>query len=1173
MAFNTKLDLYDGKAIQCFNQTLTLSGKTVIATSGDLRYQTHPTFTGNTQIVDKCYVDSASGGISGSNGLCRCGNNITLGGALTGATTITIPTTTCLLFTDSRVGTAAVGIQYTGDYCNNFTCLSIPNVSYVTGKTSQANCAISIAPKAVTGATNGICKYDCHNVCLTSINQTILTNAVTGATNLGTGNGTIYTTISDRKFQLKTLSGGTNITLTCNGNYIGINTPNISVPVTGAANGLSMSGANVVLGGTLTGSTTITDSRAGSAAVGIQYGADYCSNFTARSLVDAAYVTGKTNVINTVGTIGQVIYRDSTHLVGCANMIYCDTLPSFVFGRTNVVTGADSGSFGGTGSCVSGACSVIIGGISNAISTGNVRAAIIGGNSIKLTGTTYVDTVAVPSLAIMTTPTTCLGDVLTYDAITKKIGKTTLSALGGITGATNGLTVGSQKVCLGGALIGATSITGAQALCLGTVASKLATLDLHTAGNITIGAGNLLISSSGATFTDLTLVAKQGIKYASDYSLTYDPRSLVDKGYVDTVATGLQIHAAAIVATTVPITLSTNQTIDGVLTTTGMRVLVKNQADATTNGIYSANTGAWGRTSDFDASVEISNGDLIPVTSGSTQNSTIWVLTTPNPITLGTSNLVFTLFSTIIDVQAGAGIAISQVGGAHTVCVNLGTNSGLNTSSGLVIDSGIAGSGLTFTTGTLSVRAANGGSATSIPIKFNAGCCLVINCSDINTALNAITGATNGLTKQGQQVKLGGTITGATTLTLDSVSGSLLFTDSRVGSAAVGLQYTGDYDANFTARSLVDKGYVDACDAKVSGATLSCAESYADGCDTQWLDTATGFTQTCVSNCTISAGNGLTKLGDNRIVLGGSLTGDTNIDIAGHIFCINGALAANFICINDSTLASAFGLQYGACVASTTLQAECHSLALLGGAGGAIFTDSTPSTPRGIQYNGDYSATFCNNSLVTKYYVDNGFTGGTGIAFAGNGLTKAGNTVVLGGTLTGTTTINGIQNLRINVDILDFTGSTSINLTSPIITFQTTPPAGSTSDSVIVWNSGDKQLKTVAGASLGDKNNIYAKTTITSTPTTLTSGSTYVQLVWLGAPVTINLPANPIDGQVFKIKDISGNALTNNITIDGNGFTIDGDYAPALINTDYGALELMFTWDAPTGWFSLAFVN
>ena len=54
---------------------------------------------------------------------------------------------------------------------------------------------------------------------------------ITGATNLGTGNGTIYTGISNNSIQFKTLSGGTNVTLTCNGSYITINASVSSMPI------------------------------------------------------------------------------------------------------------------------------------------------------------------------------------------------------------------------------------------------------------------------------------------------------------------------------------------------------------------------------------------------------------------------------------------------------------------------------------------------------------------------------------------------------------------------------------------------------------------------------------------------------------------------------------------------------------------------------------------------------------------------------------------------------------------------------------------------------------------------------------------------------------------------------------------------------------------------------
>jgi hypothetical protein len=80
--------------------------------------------------------------------------------------------------------------------------------------------------------------------------------AITGATNLGTGNGTIYTNVTNNKLNLKTLSGGTNITITCDANYIAINST-ASGSVIGGTNGLYLSGNKVALGGVLTGNTTI----------------------------------------------------------------------------------------------------------------------------------------------------------------------------------------------------------------------------------------------------------------------------------------------------------------------------------------------------------------------------------------------------------------------------------------------------------------------------------------------------------------------------------------------------------------------------------------------------------------------------------------------------------------------------------------------------------------------------------------------------------------------------------------------------------------------------------------------------------------------------------------------------------------------------------------------------
>lgn len=60
-------------------------------------------------------------------------------------------------------------------------------------------------------------------------------------------------------------------------------------------------------------------------------------------------------------------------------------------------------------------------------------------------------------------------------------------------------------------------------------------------------------------------------------------------------------------------------------------------------------------------------------------------------------------------------------------------------------------------------------------------------------------------------------------------------------------------------------------------------------------------------------------------------------------------------------------------------------------------------------------------------------------------------------------------------------------------------------------------------------------------------------------PRTVTLPpiANVQVGRKFEIKDISGAAGTNNITVDANGSeTIDGSLT-SVINNNYGSLVIM----------------
>jgi len=146
-------------------------------------------------------------------------------------------------------------------------------------------------------------------------------------------------------------------------------------------------------------------------------------------------------------------------------------------------------------------------------------------------------------------------------------------------------------------------------------------------------------------------------------------------------------------------------------------------------------------------------------------------------------------------------------------------------------------------------------------------------------------------------------------------------------------------------------------------------------------------------------------------------------------------------------------------------------------------------------------------------------------------------------------------------------GSTTITGT---LSLATTPNAGAITDSVLTITSAG-EIQKVSGSALGDRNNIYAMTYVDN-DVELTTGSTYVQLVYSPlSPIIITLPANPLNGQVFRIKDAANTALSYAITIVGNGKLIDGG-ASASLNTDGGALEVVYN-QSLFSWFVFSFVN
>ena len=862
-------------------------------------------------LVTKAYVDNATGGISANNGLSRSGDNIVLGGDLTGDTTISSTShDDCLLITAPMCATDVHMIGFD----------ATPSVSWVEGQLYYDNCQLNF-DREVSGVTLQIGEE-----------QVIRVTNVTGS-------------------------------LIPNGTVVYVNGASSGLPTVDLADSTDFVKATQTVGIT---NHDIADTNEG-----------YISTIGTIHDVDTnGFAVGSLLWLNTGGT-------------------YSDTRPSYP---------------------------------DFSVSVGMVTKAGAGDGEI------YVRLLYVPNYTeyglftgYTASTLTTLNEKLnindfniysgtTDDRITANEEVTAVA----LTGATNGLCgFDGRNATLGGALTKPTTISGAQIFTIGTandiclVTTTTKEIGLNAKENGELYLKSQQDSVDGSDMTNAVGIAldynenaamlvtdnkpiPRGLQYAADYTASYCDRSLVDKFYVDSIATGLNVHASVAAATTVA---DGNQDLSGgtgtidtvniadLITLGGQwnRILVKDQTDATFNGIYSATTGDWGRTSDYDfaPSGEISNGDLIPVLSGLTNHNSQWINVSVNPIISGDS-LNFSIFSQQQGVIGGDGIAVSTVGTNREVTVDLAaSNAGLCISANaLQLDYNVFTCGLdTSTSGEVRVNASlDTIIGNEIPVIIGSGNALFVDSDDFSVTL-----ARNGLHKTDAYIALGGTLTGATTITggggsslsFDTLSdfgvgfnNTAIITDNS--GSPHGICYAADYRSGFVDLSLVDKYFVNNA---ITGDTLT-------------------FT------------NGLTKV-DNTICWGSTtpMTADAGLLRDTTRLCVKEIgvdIKSDCSCIYAmKTAIDLRSCNSSGCDSSIELT-DTGTMALV--ANNTTQGLTITSAAHGAVYAGAYKGDFVCHSLVDVDYVT-GLTTTSGIQTASNGLTKTGTDVCLGGTLSSNVSI------------------------------------------------------------------------------------------------------------------------------------------------------------------------
>lgn len=140
-----------------------------------------------------------------------------------------------------------------------------------------------------------------------------------------------------------------------------------------------------------------------------------------------------------------------------------------------------------------------------------------------------------------------------------------------------------------------------------------------------------------------------------------------NKAYVDALTAGLSWKQSVSAASTGNVTLSGEQTVDGVALVAGDRVLVKDQTSPAENGIYVVAAGSWTRALDMNAPAEF-DGSAVFVKEGTVNASSGWT-ETATVSTVGTSAVAFSQFSGSAIYTWGVGLSSS----GNTISVNLGS--------------------------------------------------------------------------------------------------------------------------------------------------------------------------------------------------------------------------------------------------------------------------------------------------------------------------------------------------------------------------------------------------------------------------------------------------------------------------------------------------------------------
>ncbi len=685
------------------------------------------------------------------------------------------------------------------------------------------------APQLISNVTTGTAPF-----IVTSTTQVANLSVATAGS--ATTAGTVTTAAQPNITSVGTLSSLAVTGNTTSGNFVGIfanGNSTISIP---AANGniiLSAGGApadEIVITGTGINIAGTLNTGTGNANVGNLGTAQVLAsaNVTAPQLISNIatgtapfVVTSTTQVANlsvaTAGTAGSATTAGTVTTAAQPNITSVGTLTSL--GVTGNITAGNANVTGQFISTLATGTAPLV--VTSTTQVANLNAATAG--SATTAGT--VTTAAQPNITSTGT--------LTSLAVTGNVTAGNVYANSGTIGAsllTGTLTTAAQP-----------NITSTGTLTSLTVTGNVAAGNLTTTGVLSVTGTGVSSIAGNLDMTGNTIINLATPTNATDAAT---------KQYVDDVAQGLHTHDSCNAATSTTLavasggtvtynngtsgvganltTTGTFTTIDGVTLSNGMRILVKNEANAAHNGIYDrTSTTVLTRSTDFDTPTEMAGGDFVFVTAGTLYDNTGWVMSDP-VTTVGTTAVVWAQFSGAGTYTAGTGLTLTgsqfsitnttvaaatygngdrvasftvNAQGQLTAASNVVIAANAANLTGSTLASGITTSSLT-SVGTLASLAVTGNATVGnlIGVFANGNSNVSIPSANGNVNISAI-GTANVVVITGTGVNVAGTLnTGTGNATVGNLStGTAIITTGNITTINSGLMQNGTSNVVVTA--------------------------------------------------------------------------------------------------------------------------------------------------------------------------------------------------------------------------------------------------------------------------------------------------------------------------------------------------------------------------------------